>query len=417
MVTPSSSSSASSAPTSPSAPRSWLSWLKAPRESFIISRNRLITSPRFQRWAAGFFLTRPLARHSASEVFDLVSGFVYSQILLACVRLNLFEILNEAPHTHSLESLAKRLDLSSAATKRLLDAAISLNLVCRFGARATDLASEVNVRYALGPLGAPLVGNVAVLAMVEHHAMVYRDLHDPVALLRGTEGAQATQLATYWPYAANMVEADVASTNIAAYTKLMAASLPLVADEILDAYSFAGNRRLLDVGGGDGSFLASVAARHPHLQLQLFDLPAVAALATQKFASLNLSHRAEAIGGNFLSDPIPSGADIISFVRIIHDHDDERVRALLTAAHKALSTSSAGKNGCVLIAEPMADTPGAAHIGDAYFGFYLLAMGRGRARTPAEIGALLKSCGFSEPKLLPTRLPMQTSVLISSPST
>ncbi len=37
----------------------------------------------------------------------------------------------------------------------------------------------------------------------------------------------------------------------------MAASQPLVADEILDAYPFARHRCLLDVGGGDGSFLAS----------------------------------------------------------------------------------------------------------------------------------------------------------------
>jgi demethylspheroidene O-methyltransferase len=46
---------------------------------------RLIASARFQRWAAGFFLTRWIARRKARSVFDLVAGFVYSQTCLpAC---------------------------------------------------------------------------------------------------------------------------------------------------------------------------------------------------------------------------------------------------------------------------------------------------------------------------------------------
>ncbi len=394
--------------------RSWYSKLQ---ESLVCKRNQLLTSPSFQRWAAGFFLTRPIVRHSASAVFDLVSGFIYSQILLACVRLNLFEVLHQAPHSHALVDLAKRLDLSPSAMKRLLDAAISLDLVTRIGQRADKIEDEVHIRYALGMAGAPLVGNQAVLSMVEHHAMVYGDFNDPVALLRGREGAQDTTLSSYWPYAANDVDANVANARIAAYTKLMSASQPLVADEILDAYPFDQHQQLLDVGGGDGSFIASVAARHTRLRLQLVDLPAVAALASEKFATQGLQHRATATGANFLSEPLPVGADIISFVRIIHDHDDARVCQLLNAARMALLQSlHSGRIGRVLIAEPMADTPGASRMGDAYFGFYLLAMGRGRARTPSEIGELLKRCGFNAPTLLSTRLPMQTSVLVADVS-
>lgn len=400
--------------TTPPAKRAWVD---AFQRAFITKRNQFLVSPSFQRWAAGFFLTRPIVRHSASAVFDLVSGFIYSQILLACVRLNLFEILHEAPHAHALDTLARRLALTPAATKRLLDAAISLNLVTRIGRRGNHMADEAHVRYALGMSGAPLVGNKAVLAMVAHHAEIYTDFRDPIALLRGAEGAQDTALANYWPYAANEVDATVAKARISAYTKLMSASQPLVADEILDAYSFDHHHQLLDVGGGDGSFLASVSGRHAHLQLQLFDLPAVAAMASAKFTALGLQSRAAATGGNFLSEPMPVGADIISFVRIIHDHDDNRVRQLLNAARVALLQSGkSGRAGRVLIAEPMADTAGASRMGDAYFGFYLLAMGRGRARTPSEISELLKSCGFSEPTLLPTRLPMQTSVLIADVS-
>ena len=140
--------------------------------------------------------------------------------------------------------------------------------------------------------------------------------------------------------------------------------------------------------------------------MMLFDLPAVAARASQKIAAAGLAGRIAVAGGDFLQDPLPTGADIISLVRIIHDHDDERVLTILQAARRALPAG-----GTLLIAEPLAGLPGSEAIGDAYFGFYLLAMGRGRARTVAQLSGLLQATGFSAPKLHPTNLPMQTSVL------
>jgi demethylspheroidene O-methyltransferase len=104
--------------------------------------------------------------------------------------------------------------------------------------------------------------------------------------------------------------------------------------------------------------------------------------------------------------------DAISLVRVIHDHDDERVRQILRAARKAISPG-----GVIVIAEPMAATPGAEPIGDAYFGFYLLAMGRGRARTPTRLADLLVEAGFEAPRLIPTRIPLQTSLMIARADT
>ena len=100
-------------------------------------------------------------------------------------------------------------------------------------------------------------------------------------------------------------------------------------------------------------------------------------------------------------------------MRVIHDHDDERVKRILASARQAITPA-----GVIIIAEPMAETPGAETIGDAYFGFYLLAMGRGRARTPTRLAELLIEAGFSAPKLIPTQIPLQTSVMIAfaSPS-
>jgi demethylspheroidene O-methyltransferase len=371
----------------------WSGWL----DRGLAWRDRLLASPLFQRRAAAFALTRPVARRHARELFDLVSGFVYSQVLLACVQLRIFEILAEGPQ--ALAQLAPRLGLSGEAARRLLDAAVALRL----------LEHRSGQRYGLGELGAPMVGNAAVTAMVQHHAALYADLADPVALLRSTpQERRANALARYWAYDDAPAPDPAAAERIAAYSALMAASQPLVADEILDAYPLHRHRCLLDVGGGDGRFLATVGQRYPSLELLLFDLPAVTERARARFAAASLGNRARTVGGSFLTDALPRGADIAALVRVIHDHDDADALTVLRAVHDALPPG-----GTLLLAEPMAGTNGAEAMGDAYFGFYLLAMGRGRPRRAAELRAMLVAAGFESVREQPTRMPLQTRLLVA----
>jgi demethylspheroidene O-methyltransferase len=283
------------------------------------------------------------------------------------------------------------------AAQRLLAAAVSLRLVVR----------RRGGRYGLGPLGAPLVGNTAIAAMVQHHAALYADLADPLALLRGQAGASA--VARYWPYAGADAPQRLDPARVATYSDLMAASQPLVAEQVLQAYPLARHRVLLDVGGGDGSFAAAAARRCPRLRVMLFDLPGVAERARQRFAADGLAQRASAHGGSFFADPLPPGADVVSLVRVIHDHDDAAAMQILRAVRLALAPG-----GVLLLAEPLSGTPGAEPMGDAYFGFYLLAMGQGRPRTAAELAAMLQQAGFAAVRTLQTNLPLQTGLMVAS---
>ena len=376
-------------------------WLDRFSDRFCEWRDRKVASRGFQRWAASFPLTRPIAQRRARGLFDLVAGFVYSQVLLACVRLNLFAVLAEGPQT--LAVLAQRLALTEDAAQRLLAAAVSLQLVER---RSGD-------RYGLGALGAPMVGDTAISAMVEHHATLYVDLADPVALLRGQ--AKSTALSAYWPYAAydqpGAAVGDLGAEKVSEYSALMSASQPMIAEQVLASYPLTKHRVLLDVGGGEGTFLKAVAPSAPHLRLMMFDLPAVAERARLSLNDAGLSHRATAFGGSFFDDALPKGADIVTLVRVLFDHSDERALMILKAARAALPVG-----GTLLIAEPMAGTRGAEAMGDAYFGFYLLAMGKGRSRSAADLTALLHAAGFSDVRLLANDMPLQTQVLVAHPS-
>lgn len=254
----------------------------------------------------------------------------------------------------------------------------------------------------------PLLANPAVAAMIEHHALLYADLRDPVSLLRGH--ASDTALSKYWPYARADLPAGLSADAVAGYSGLMSASQAFIADDVLDAWPLSSHRCLLDVGGGDGAFLVSAAARAPNLHMMLYDLPAVAERARARLSAAGIAHRATVIGGDFHKTPLPRGADIVSLVRVLHDHDDASAALLLRNIRRALP-----KDGVLLIAEPMSGTPETAAVGDAYFGFYLLAMGSGRARSPDELATMLRSCDFDGGRLLSTRRAMLTGALVARP--
>jgi demethylspheroidene O-methyltransferase len=344
-----------------------------------------------------------VARQRSRELFDVVAGFVYSQWLFACVELRLFERLAQAPLT--AEQLGVQSQLPTASAQRLLEAAASLGLT---QARGADAAGRM--RDGLGTLGAAMVGNEAVTAMVRHHRALYADLADPLALLRSGRGTG--ELAHYWGYAGGHVDdkapGALPEANTAPYSALMSATQPLVAGQVLDAYPIARHRHLLDLGGGEGVFVAEALARAPRLQATLFDLPAVADAARQRFARLGLADRATALGGDFHRDAVPGGADVVSLVRVIYDHDDAPALAILRRARQVLP-----RGGTLLLAEPMAGTAGAEPMGAAYFGMYLLAMGSGRSRSAADLTALLVQAGFHRVREVATALPLQAGLLVA----
>ena len=354
---------------------------------------RLSAHPGFQRFAFSNPLTRGVARRRAGALFDLCAGFVHAQVLFACVQLDLFTWLARRPSTAA--QVAEHCDLPVEAARRLLDAASALDLLSRRGSR-----------YAIGPLGGPLTGGGGggIAAMIGHHGALYRDLADPVAFLRHPD--RATALGGFWPYARSADPTALPGADVSPYSAVMSASQDFIATDVLDALGYRRDGRWLDLGGGEGVFLCHAAKRVSGLHGVLFDLPQVAALASQRFAREGLSDRLEALGGDFRREAPPGRFAVVSLVRILHDHDDDAVLDILKTARRALEPG-----GVLVVAEPMRGRAGDVRISDAYFGLYLLAMGQGRLRTPAELTALAAAAGLPGLQERSTRRPFLTRMM------
>ena len=158
--------------------------------------------------------------------------------------------------------------------------------------------------------------------------------------------------------------------------------------------------------GGTGAFLCAAGQAYPALQLGLFDLPVVVANAAGRLDAAGLLHRSRIYPGSFRDDPLPQGADAVSLIRVLYDHDDSTVRSLLAAIRKTLPPA-----GRLIISEPMSGGARPDRATDVYFSIYTLAMQTGRTRSLAEIGALLAGSGFDNIKETWGYRPFVTSVI------
>ncbi len=313
-------------------------------------RDRWLGDPAVRAAVARWPFGRAIARRHADRLFGVVAGFVGSQALLAATELGVFEALAVGPR--AWDGLT---DLPPAGADALLQALIATGLIERRGSQV-----------ALTLDGLVVATDPGLRAMIAHNRLLYADLADPVATFRGAEG----RIAALWPYRG--------AGDPKAYGALMAASLGMVADDVLRVPALARARSVTDIGGGSGAFLARVRQRWPEKALTLVDLPlAVAGLTLPGIT----------VVGAAPNEPLPPAAEVITLLRLLHDQTDAAAATLLARVAAALPPG-----GRVIVAEPLARSGRDPQT--AYFAGYFAAMGSGRLRTRDEVEALLRGAGL-----------------------
>lgn len=359
---------------------------------------RGMASPAAYQLAVKSVFTRWFAKKRTNEVFDLMAGFVNFQVLLTCVRCQILDYVQQIPR--SFDELSHHTQLPKETLDRLILSAVALGLLEKNG----------ESKYGIGKLGLPVVNYSGIQAMIEHNAVLYADMQDTTRLLKSSDSSLMNH---YWPYATQAMGDSTLKEihqskqdQFARYSELMSASQNFVIDEILGTYDFSQHKRMLDIGCGKGRFVSMVAQKYAHLKFDVMDLPQVISLTEQQLKEAQILSRVNLHPGSFKLDDLPKDPDLVTLVRVAHDHSDSVVEALLRKIFLSLPPK-----GTLLLSEPMADPNGAKH--DAYFHFYLLAMGEGRLRTPEQLTRMLKAAGFEHVKLLSNPMPIHTRMLVA----
>lgn len=171
---------------------------------------------------------------------------------------------------------------------------------------------------------------------------------------------------------------------------------------VLAVYDFSPFTRIIDVGGGRGTLVASILRACPNVHGVLLDLPHVVVLGRQHIEQQGLSTRCDLVAGNFF-ESVPQGGDAYILKWVLHDWDNDRCVTILRNCHRAMTPD--GKLCVIEAVIPSGNEPFFHKLMD----LNMLVMTGGRERTEAEYRALFEAAGFHLNWIAST--PMEIAVL------
>lgn len=249
---------------------------------------------------------------SAAPIVELLSGFRAAKFLMAATELGLFEALADAPAT--IDVLAARTKLTRRAARICADAMVAVGLLDREG----DIYSNS------APAAAYLAGTSA-MDMRPFVRFSDRSSYPAWTNLAGAlRDGPASQITDLTPELQKIFSEGVEALNAGP------------AHALAETADFSTRHRLLDIGGGTGSWSIEVAQAHPHMTATVFELPQVVGLARQRIAEQGLSGRIEAVAGNTLTEELPAGHDCCLLANVIHCFSAEENQLLLAKARRAV---------------------------------------------------------------------------------
>ena len=160
---------------------------------------------------------------------------------------------------------------------------------------------------------------------------------------------------------------------------------------IIGSYDFAQFGTLVDVGGGDGTLLASILAATPGLHGILFDTGPGSAEAPRRLRDAGVDDRCQVVEGDFFAS-VPEGGDAYIMKSVIHDWDDDRCVKILDNCRRAMNPG-----GKVIVVEPVVPAtvkPSFALLGVVMSDLNMLMNTGGRERTEDEFASILSSAGL-----------------------
>ena len=148
--------------------------------------------------------------------------------------------------------------------------------------------------------------------------------------------------------------------------------------------------RVLDLGGGPGTYAVAWAATCPDAEITVFDTPATLRVARKILREKGASVRVRLLEGDFLEDPLGGPYDFVWISQILHAYSGSDCVKLLRRARSALAPGGRVAVQEFLLAEGKTSPPG-----PVFFSVHMVAVTEGgRAYTTREIAAMMKAAGF-----------------------
>jgi len=317
-----------------------------------------------------------------------MSGAYWKSLALhAGVRLDIFTVIGDARLGGA--EIAQRVEGDERGVTTLLEALAALGLLDRTD---SGFANSPSARTYLVRGSANYIG-----FMVRHHANLvpsWNRLHE-AALAGGPVRSRSSQ-------------GD--ATDLEDFLMGMHGNSLGTAARAAREIDLGGHSRLLDLGGGPGTWSVQFVLANPGLHATIFDLPTSKPFAERVVGAAGLTDRVSFVGGDFTEDELPGGFDVAWLSHILHGEGPAVCRAIIGKAAKALEPG-----GLLLVHEFILDDSRTSPVFPALFSLNMLAgTAEGRSYSRSEHTTLLSEAGARDVRLLPFTGPTESRVLAAT---
>jgi hypothetical protein len=318
------------------------------------------------------------------QMVQLLAGFQLSQALYAAAVLKVPDALLAG--ARPVGEIAERTGAHAPSLERLMRTLAGIGVF-------TEVSPGT---FALTPLGETLTsdgqGSMRDLALVwmETHYAPFGQLVDTIRT--GEPAAQRFYGVPFFDWLATQ------PAQVSRFTGAMRNLTDGIKAAAVSIVRLEGVKRLVDVGGADGSMLAVLLAKHPDTCGVVFDLPHVVAHTPKSIAERGLADRVTCVGGDFF-ESVPHGDGYLVSM-VLHDWNDEQAARILRNI-----AAAGGPDASLTLVEfvvPAGDTPHMAKMID----LTMLGMLPGHERTEPQWRTLLESCGFRDIEVHETPAPI-----------
>jgi orsellinic acid C2-O-methyltransferase len=322
----------------------------------------------------------------AARLQSLVKGFWTTQALYVATTLGIPDLLADGPR--SSDALANSVGAHPPSLHRLLRALTTIEVV----------QERSDGMFALLPMGdllrsdSPTSLRSWTLFIGEYQWQVWGDL---LGSVRTGQSARERLFGT------KEFEHLERNPELAAlFNQAMVELTRLVSAAVVEAYDFTGMKRIMDVGGGYGELLRAILTAHPTAQGILFDMAHAIEQGRGYLETVGVASRCEFVAGDFFAS-VPSGADAYVLKSIIHDWNDERATAILTACRRAMGPEAKLLLVERVLPERLGTTPADQSL--AHTDLNMLVSLAAQERTVADYRKLLEASGLHLNRAIPTQ--------------
>jgi SAM-dependent methyltransferase len=319
------------------------------------------------------------------DLLQLSGGYWSTCALHAGVRLDIFTVLEDIPRTAA--EVAQLRNSDQRGTAMLLDALTSLALL----EKRDD--TYISTSFAATYLSKSSPAYMGHIIMHHHHLMAgWARLHEAVK----SGGPIRERLA---------LGSD--ETVRESFLMGMFNLASLLAPRIAQTIDLSGCSRLLDLGGGPGTYAIHFCLANPELSAVVYDLPTTRKFAEGTISSFDLSTRIGFVAGDYHTEPVPAGFDAAWLSHILHADGPVACAALLRKAIEALNPG-----GILMVQEFILDDAKDGPTFPALFSLnMLLGTEAGQSYSESELAAMLTEAGLSDVHRLVLELPNGAGVM------